>query len=264
MDLKQRFKDYKTIVIKVGTSTITYPNGKTNFRMIERLCWMISDLKNRDLNVVLVSSGAIGVGSKSLGFNERPKLTKEKQAAAAVGQAKLMQIYQTFFSTYGQDVAQILLTRTDFENPTRRTNIENTFSVLLTNSIVPILNANDTTSTYEIEFSDNDRLAANVAVLLKADLLILLTDIDALYDSDPRCNADAKRIRVVEKVTAEVEEMAGTAGSKFSVGGMATKISAGKICADGEVDMVVADGSDPEILEKIIDGEDVGTLFIGR
>lgn len=264
MNIHDRFKDYKTIVIKVGTSTITYPNGKLNLRMIERLCWMISDLKNRDKNVVLVSSGAIGVGSKSLGFTERPQKTREKQAAAAVGQAILMQIYQNFFNMYTHTIAQILLTRTDFEDENRRQNTENTFDELLQRGIVPIVNANDTTSTYEIEFSDNDRLAANVAVLLKADLLILLTDIDALYDSDPRVNPDAKRIKIVEEVTEEVEKMAGTAGSKFSVGGMATKISAAKLCADNGIDMVIADGSDAEIIEKVIDGDDVGTLFIGK
>lgn len=264
MNIQDRFKDYKTIVIKVGTSTITYPNGNLNFRMIDRLCWMMSDLKNRDKNVVLVSSGAIGVGSKRLGFETRPQLTREKQASAAVGQAILMQIYQSFFNTYTQTVAQILLTKTDFEHGIRRTNTENTFAELISRGIIPIVNANDTTSTYEIEFSDNDRLEANVAALLKADLLILLTDIDALYDSDPRQNPDAKRIKIVEKVTCEIESMAGRAGSKFSVGGMATKISAAKLCAENGVDMVIADGGDAAIIEKVVDGEDVGTLFIGR
>ena len=264
MDLKDRFKDYKRIVIKVGTSTITYPNGKLNLKMIERLCWMLSDLKNRDKEVVLVSSGAIGVGSKSLGFKKRPKLTREKQAAAAVGQAILMQIYQNFFNTYTQTVAQILLTKTDFEHGVRRTNTENTFTELLSRCIIPIVNANDTTSTFEIEFSDNDRLAANVAALLHSDLLILLTDIDALYDSDPKKNPDAKRVKIVEKITEEIEQMAGTAGSEFSVGGMATKSAAAKLCVDNGVDMVIADGSDATIIEKVIDGEDVGTLFIGK
>ncbi len=264
MNLKDRFKDYKRIVIKVGTSTITYPNGKLNLKMIERLCWMLSDLKNRDKEVVLVSSGAIGVGSKSLGFKKRPKLTREKQAAAAVGQAILMQIYQNFFNTYTQTVAQILLTKTDFEHGIRRTNTENTFTELLSRCVIPIVNANDTTSTFEIEFSDNDRLAANVAALLHSDLLILLTDIDALYDSDPKKNPDAKRVKIVEKITEEIEQMAGTAGSEFSVGGMATKIAAAKLCVENGVDMVIADGSDATIIEKVIDGEDVGTLFIGK
>ena len=240
MDINDRFKDYKRIVIKVGTSTITYPNGKLNLRMIERLCWMLSDLKNRDKEVVLVSSGAIGVGSI------------------------LMQIYQNFFNTYTQTVAQILLTKTDFEQGVRRTNTENTFTELLSRGIIPIVNANDTTSTFEIEFSDNDRLAANVAALLHSDLLILLTDIDALYDSDPKKNPDAKRVKIVEKITEEIEQMAGTAGSEFSVGGMATKIAAAKLCVENGVDMVIADGSDATIIEKVIDGEDVGTLFIGK
>lgn len=264
INIHDRFKDYKRIVIKVGTSTITYPNGKLNLRMIERICWMMADLKNRDKEVVLVSSGAIGVGSISLGFTKRPELTKEKQAAAAVGQAILMQIYQNLFNTYTQTIAQILLTKTDFEQGVRRSNTENTFTELLTRGIIPIVNANDTTSTFEIEFSDNDRLAANVAALLKADLLILLTDIDALYDSDPKQNPSAKRIKIVDKITEDVEKMAGKAGSEFSVGGMATKISAAKLCVNNNVDMVIADGSNAAIIEKIIDGEDVGTLFIGK
>ena len=262
MDIHERFKDYKTIVVKVGTSTITYPNGNLNLRMIDRLCWMLSDLKNRDKNVVLVSSGAIGVGSKSLGFAERPQKTREKQAAAAVGQAILMQIYQNFFNTYTHTVAQILLTKNDFEKGDRKTNTENTFDELLSRGIIPIVNANDTTSTYEIEFSDNDRLAANVAVLLKADLLILLTDIDALYDSDPRQNPDAERIKIVEEITPEIEAMAGKAGSRFSVGGMATKVSAPKLFVKNGDDMVVPDGGDTTIIEKIVEDEDVGTLFL--
>ncbi len=262
--MENRFKDYKTIVVKVGTSTITYPNGNLNLKMIDRLSWMISDIKNRGKNVVLVSSGAIGVGSKRLGFEKRPDTTKQKQAAAAVGQAILMQIYQNFFNTYTQTVAQILLTKTDFEQEIRRINTENTFSELLSRGIVPIVNANDTTSTFEIGFSDNDRLAANVAVLLKADLLILLTDIDALYDKDPKKYDNAERIKVVERITPEIEAMAGSAGSEFSVGGMATKVAAAKICVDGGANMVVADGSDAAVIERIIDGEDVGTLFIGK
>lgn len=264
LNIHDRFKDYKRIVIKVGTSTITYPNGKLNLRMIERLCWMMSDLKNREKEVVLVSSGAIGVGSISLGFTKRPELIREKQAAAAVGQAILMQIYQNLFNTYTQTVAQILLTKTDFEHGVRRTNTENTFTELLSRGIIPIVNANDTISTFEIEFSDNDRLAANVATLLKADLLILLTDIDALYDSDPKHNPNAKRIKIVDNITENVEKMAGKAGSEFSVGGMATKIAAAKLCVKSNVDMVIADGSDATIIEKVVEGEDVGTLFIGK
>ena len=156
IDISERFKNYKTIVVKVGTSTITYPNGNLNLKMIDRLCWMLSDLKNRAKNVVLVSSGAIGVGSKCLGFAERPKVTREKQAAAAVGQAILMQIYQNFFNTYTHTVAQILLTKNDFVMNDRKINTENTFDELLSRGIIPIVNANDTTSTYEIEFSDNE------------------------------------------------------------------------------------------------------------
>ena len=248
MDINDRFKDYKRIVIKVGTSTITYPNGKLNLRMIERLCWMLSDLKNRDKEVVLVSSGAIGVGSKSLGFEKRPKLTREKQAAAAVGQAILMQIYQNFFNTYTQTVAQILLTKTDFEQGVRRTNTENTFTELLSRGIIPIVNANDTTSTFEIEFSDNDRLAANVAALLHSDLLILLTDIDALYDSDPKTNPNAKKIDEIK--CADI----------ISKGLRVIDLSAASLCNDQKVPVLIFGLNEENSLMRAVKGEKIGTV----
>lgn len=261
MSLREQIKNHKRIVVKVGTSTITYPNGRLNLKIIERLSWILTDIRNQGKDVVLVSSGAIGVGSVRLEFTERPTETRKKQAAAAVGQAVLMQIYQNFFNEYNQKVAQILLTKDDVKEGERKENTINTFETLLEFGVIPIVNANDTTSTFEIEFSDNDRLSAYVATIIDADLLIILTDIDALYDSDPRINPDAKRISNVGKITDKIQKMAGNKGSKFSVGGMATKISAAKMCEKSSVDMVVADGSDPIILHRIIDGEDVGTLF---
>lgn len=265
MDIRKRLKDYQRIVVKVGTSTLTYSNGKFNLQRIERLSWVLSDILNQGKEVVLVTSGAIGVGSVRLGFTERPKEMRQKQATAAVGQAVLMQIYQNFFIQYNQNVAQILLTKEDFKEGERRNNTMNTLETLLELDVIPIVNANDTISTFEIEFSDNDTLSAHVASLLKADILILLTDIDALYDSDPRNYPDAKRIPLVETVSEEIHAMAaGTKGSKFSVGGMATKVSAAALCIGNCVDMAVANGEDPCVIHRILNGEDVGTLFVGK
>lgn len=252
------------LVVKVGTSTITYPNGRLNLRLIEKLAWELTDFRNRGMDVALVSSGAIGVGSVRLGFSERPTLTRQKQAAAAVGQAALMQIYQNFFNTYHQTVAQILLTKEDFHEGSQRENTINTFDTLFELGVIPIINANDVTSTSEIEgvvFSDNDQLSATVAGAIHADLLVLLTDIDALYDKDPRRNRDAKRVARVTEVTPEIRAMAGAKGSAFSVGGMDTKLLAAEQCLSAQVDMVIAEGKDPSILNRIVDGEDVGTLF---
>ena len=180
--IQERIKSSKRIVIKVGTSTLTYENGNLNLGLLNKLAWVLSDLRNQGRDVILVTSGAIGVGSKKLNFKTRPKETREKQAAAAVGQAELMHIYQNFFGEYSQRVAQILLTKDDFKEGERKTNTTNTLETLLNFGVIPIVNANDTISTFEIEFSDNDRLSASVASLIGADLLIILTDIDALYD----------------------------------------------------------------------------------
>ena len=239
-DIKERVKNAKRIVIKVGTSTLTYANGNLNLSLLNKLAWGLSDLRNQGRDVVLVTSGAIGVGSKKLDFKTRPKETREKQAAAAVGQAELMHIYQNFFGEYSQKTAQILLTKDDFKEGERKTNTNNTF---------------------EIEFSDNDRLSASVASLLKADLLIILTDIDALYNSNPKTNPDAQRIAYVEKVTDEIMKMGGEKGSEFSVGGMETKLLAARECCDNGVVMAILDGSNPLLIEKLISGEDVGTVF---
>lgn len=259
--IKERVKTAKRIVVKVGTSTLTYANGNLNLNLMNKLAWILADLNNQGREVILVTSGAIGVGSKSLNFKKRPTITREKQAAAAVGQAELMHIYQNFFGEYNQKVAQVLLTKDDFKEGERKTNTNNTLETLLEFGVIPIINANDTISTFEIEFSDNDRLSASVASLLKADLLIILTDIDALYDANPKTHPEAKRIAYVEKVTDDVLSMGGEKGSEFSVGGMETKLLAARKCYDHGVIMAILDGSNPLLIEEIINGNDIGTLF---
>lgn len=260
-EIKERVKTAKRIVVKVGTSTLTYANGNLNLNLMNKLAWILADLNNQGREVILVTSGAIGVGSKSLNFKKRPTITREKQAAAAVGQAELMHIYQNFFGEYNQKVAQVLLTKDDFKEGERKTNTNNTLETLLEFGVIPIINANDTISTFEIEFSDNDRLSASVASLLKADLLIILTDIDALYDANPKTHPEAKRIAYVEKVTDDVLSMGGEKGSEFSVGGMETKLLAARKCYDHGVIMAILDGSNPLLIEEIINGNDIGTLF---
>ncbi|MBS4959600.1 MAG: glutamate 5-kinase [Clostridiales bacterium] len=264
MNLQERVKNLKTIVVKVGTSTLTYESGRLNLKRIERLAWVLADIKNQGKNVILVSSGAIGVGSVRLGFSERPKQIKAKQAAAAVGQAVLMQIYQNFFNEYNQKVAQVLLTKEDFKEGERVFNMTNTFETLMEYGVIPIVNANDTISTFEIGFSDNDRLSAEVAGLVGADLLLILSDIDCLYDKDPKNHIDAQRVPLVHKITEKIEQMAGTNGSTFSTGGMSTKIAAGKICERNQIDMVVANGEDPAIIHRILEGKEEGTFFALR
>lgn len=260
-NIRQRIKDSKRIVVKVGTSTLTYPNGNLNLNLINRLSWVLADLRNQDKEVILVTSGAIGVGSKSLNFEKRPTITREKQAAAAVGQVELMHIYQNFLGEYNQRVAQVLLTKEDFKAGERRTNTNNTLETLLDFGVIPIINANDTISTFEIEFSDNDRLSASVAALLQSDLLIILTDIDALYDANPKTHPEAKRIPYVEKVTDDILSMGGEKGSEFSVGGMETKLLAARTCYDHGVIMAILNGSNPLLIQDLMDQKDIGTVF---
>ncbi|MFI3174814.1 MAG: glutamate 5-kinase [Bacillota bacterium] len=259
--MRENLKDCQRIIIKVGTSTITYENGQLNLKRLEELACVLSDLRNRGKDVVLVTSGAIGVGSVRMGMETRPTITQEKQAAAAVGQAMLMQIYHNFFGHYNQVIAQILMTKEEIATKERYDNIKNTMETLLGMGIIPIVNANDTISTYEIEISDNDSLSAIVGEVVQGDLLILLTDIDGLYTANPKNDPEAKRISHVEKITEEIEAMAGDNGSTFSVGGMKTKLEAGKFAHNVGMHMVIAQGEDPKIIYDIVDGEDVGTLF---
>lgn len=263
-NIRGKLRNSKRIVIKVGTSTLTYDTGKVNFTRIDKLARVVSDLANQDREVVLVTSGAIGVGVGKLKLMEKPKTTREKQAVAAVGQCELMHIYSKFFSEYGHVVGQILLTRDVVESDHRRQNVINTFENLLQKEIIPIVNENDSVAVEEIEFGDNDTLSAIVADLIKADLLIILSDIDGFYDSDPRKNQDSRLIPVINEVTPEIEECAGGAGTNRGTGGMATKISAAKIATAAGVNMVIANGKNPEAIMDIINGCNVGSLFLAN
>ena len=255
--------EVRRIVVKVGTSTLTYENGKLNIRRIERLVRTISDLQNQGFEMVLVSSGAVGVGAAKLGLSERPTELAMKQAAAAVGQCELMHIYDKMFLEYGINVAQILLTRENIVDDDQRENIHNTFT--MRTGVVPIVNENDTVATAELKhienFGDNDTLSAVVARMCEADLLVIFSDIDGLYDSDPRKNPQAKLIRHVSRIDAKIRRMAGGAGSAHGTGGMATKITAAELCMDAGIPMLVANGDKQGILYDIVDGKPVGTLF---
>ena len=254
----------KTVVVKIGTSTLTYENGKLNLRRIEYLCRTLSDLQNSGRRIVLVSSGAIGVGVGKLGLARRPDETAKKQALAAVGQCELMFIYDKFFGEYHQNVAQVLLTADVTARENSRTNVVNTFSELLSMGIIPIVNENDTVAVDELEgrnFGDNDTLSAIVASLVGADALVILTDIDGLYDNNPKTCPDAKRIPLVRAITDEVRAMAGGAGSSRGTGGMATKIRAAQVAAESHIPTVILAGDDPENLYRVFEGEDIGTVF---
>lgn len=263
-------KDKKRIVVKIGTSTITHTStGNLNLGKLERLVRMLTDIRNQDKEVVVVSSGAIGAGRKALGIKERPKTLSVKQACAAVGQARLMMIYQKLFSEYNQPSAQILMTKNTMVNNINRKNAQNTFNELLGLGVIPIVNENDSISTYELQnlekFGDNDTLSAVVAALVQADLLILLSDIDGLFTDDPNTNPDAKFIDVVESLDDELLDMGkGTSGSKVGTGGMATKLTAAQIASATGVDMVIANGSDFHVIHKITEGRNYGTLFVSQ
>lgn len=252
------------IVVKVGTSTLAHQTGQLNIRHMEELCKVLADIKNAGDEVILVSSGAIGMGMGKLHLRERPKTLPEKQAAAAVGQCELMYTYDKLFSEYNHTVAQILLTGSDVRDDHRRANFINTMEHLLELSTLPIINENDTVATDEIVIGDNDTLGGIVANCVQADLLVLLTDIDGLYTADPHKCEDAKLIPVVEALTPEIIALAGGSGSSLGTGGMATKLRAAQLVTENGIDMVIANGAYPEILYKIADGESIGTRFIGR
>lgn len=253
----------KRIVLKLGTSTLTHKTGKLNIRRMTNLVRILSDLHNSGREILLVSSGAVGMGVGKLNLPERPKDTPSKQAAAAVGQCELMHIYDDMFAKYNVTVAQILLTKTTLSN-NRLPHVQNTIRRLLEMGVIPIVNENDTVAIdeLELEIGENDSLSAKVAVAVGADLLVILSDIEGLYSADPRTNADAKVIRVVEKIDAHIEHMAGGAGTSFGTGGMATKINAAKIATEQGIDMVIMNGRDPEQLYALFDGEEVGTQFL--
>lgn len=262
MEHRDKIPGKNRIVIKVGTSTLSYPNGRLNFQRIEKLAKVISFLQNNGKQVILVSSGSIGVGAGRLGLKDRPDDLAEKQALAAIGQAELIKIYQKFFDTYNQNVAQVLLTKDGLINSISRSNAHNTLNTLLNMSIVPIINENDTVSTEEIEFGDNDTLSAYVAILVEAELLVLLSDIEGLYSADPRKDASAKIIHKVTRITPEIEQMATGAGSSFGKGGMATKIAAAKLCDKAGIDTIITNGEEPSVIIDLLEGKEVGTLFV--
>ena len=266
MSFREKIKEAKRIVVKVGTSTLTYENGNINLGRIEKLTRILSDIVNAGKEVTLVSSGAIGVGVNKLKLKEKPSSIREKQAVAAVGQCELMHIYSKFFGEYSHIVGQVLLTRDVIEDDHVRNNVCNTFETLLEKKIIPIVNENDTVSIDEIEnivrFGDNDNLSAIVASLINADLLIILSDIDGFYDSDPRSNEEAKLLSVVTEITPELEECAGGAGSNLGTGGMITKLAAAKVATSAGVDMILANGSEPHIIRDILNGDNIGTLFV--
>ena len=249
------------IVVKVGTSTLAYATGRMNIRHVEELVKALSDLKNAGNQVILVSSGAIGMGVGKLNLTSRPTDMPTKQAAAAVGQCELMYTYDRLFTQYNHTVAQILLTGDDVEHTSRRTNFENTLERLLQLGALPIINENDTIATAEIKVGDNDTLGAIVAKCAKADLLVLLSDIDGLYTADPHTHPEARLLTHVSKIDDRIRELAGVSNSNQGTGGMVTKLRAAEICLDCGCTMVIANGNDPQKLYDILDGKHIGTTF---
>lgn len=257
-------KDVKRIVIKVGSSTITYGNGKRNFSRIDHLAREIADLANQGKEIILVSSGAVAVGVDRLGLPAKPKTIPGKQAAAAVGQGVLMHTYEKIFAEYGQIVAQVLLTRVDSVDRHRYTNSRNTFLALLEHKVIPIVNENDVVAIDELKIGDNDNLSALVAGIVDADLLIILSDIDGLYTANPQKDPNAKLVPEVTDITPEIEASAGDAGSKVGTGGMFTKIQAAKMATSSGINMVIASGEEKDAISRILEGEEIGTLFVSR
>ncbi|MDD2534174.1 MAG: glutamate 5-kinase [Eubacteriales bacterium] len=262
---RERIAAAKRIVIKVGTSTITHDNGRFNLTNMENLCRSIANLMNQGKEVILVSSGAIGVGVGKLRLSEKPQTIRDKQAIAAVGQSELMNMYSRILNDYNHIVAQILLTKDDIDEAQSRANVSNTFESVLEKQILPIVNENDTVSTREIyhngTFGDNDTLSAMVAVLTNADLLVILSDIEGLYDSDPRSNDQATLIDHVDQITDAIEQLAGGAGTNRGTGGMRSKIIAARISTVAGIDTIIANGSKAHTIDKILEKKAIGTLF---
>lgn len=260
---KNRFKNKKRVVVKIGSSSLSHPKtGNLDFIKLERLVRELCDLRNQNIDVCLVSSGAISVGRKMLGIKKRPKRIAVKQACAAVGQASLMMTYQKLFAEYHQSCGQVLMTKNTMTDNVSRKNAENTFEELFNLGVIPIVNENDTVNTYEIQFGDNDTLAAIVASLVGADLLILLSDIDGLFTDDPHTNPDAKLVEIVSELDEQYLHMAKeSTGSDVGTGGMATKLNAARIATYSGADMIIANGKDVGVLHKIFEDDFVGTVF---
>ena len=257
----QEIKNAKRLVVKVGTSTLTHETGKINIRRMVKLCSVLADLHNSGREVILVTSGAIGVGVGKLGLKERPKDIPGRQAAATVGQCELMFMYDKYFGENGVKTGQLLVTKSDIENEQRRTNLENTFLKLFEYEAVPVVNENDSVATEEIVYGDNDSLSAIVARLVKADVLIILSDIDGLYDDNPNENPDARLIPVVREINEDIIALCGGAGTNRGTGGMVTKIHAAEIATSAGIPTVIMNGTAPQDIYKLIDGHSVGTVF---
>lgn len=255
-------KEKKRIVVKLGTSTLTHKTGRLNIRRMEKLVKTLADLQNSGKEIILVSSGAIGLGMSKMGLQQRPKETTMKQACAAVGQCELMYMYDKLFGEYNLTVAQILLTKYTLDTP-RKNNVENTFKKLIEYNIIPVVNENDTVAIdeLELEFGENDSLAAYVGIFCGADMLVILSDIDGLFDSDPRSNPEAKIIPMVNGIDDNIRSLAGGAGTSLGSGGMITKINAAEIAMNAGIDMAILNGRNPSVLYDLFDGKQVGTIF---
>jgi glutamate 5-kinase len=262
MTHRKYLKDKKKIVIKVGTSLITYDNGKVNLQRMEKLVMVLADLHNSGKEVILVSSGAIGIGVGMIGLQRKPDDLVTKQALAAIGQVGLIRIYQKFFDEYNKTVAQILLTRDGIENSLRRKNARNTLQKLLEMGIIPVVNENDTVITDEIEFGDNDTLSAAVATLVHADLLLILTNTDGVFTADPNIYHWARKVNKVLKASDDLKNVDLQGGSKMGSGGMASKIAAAELCREHNVDVVIADGNNPTTILDVLAGKELGTFFV--
>lgn len=260
--MREKVREYNRIVIKVGTSTISFNSGQMNFTRLEKLSMIMSDIIGSGKEVVLVSSGAVGVGAGRLKMDDAPRNLVARQALAAIGQADMIRIYQKFFDEYNRMVAQVLLTKDALEDPVRGMNAKNTLNELIRMKIIPVVNENDTVAIEEIQFGDNDTLSAMVAVLIEADLLVILSDIDGLYTDDPRNGNHPHLVSTVEKVTRDIEDYAEGSTSSFTKGGMRTKIDASKICTAKGVDMVIINGNEPRNILKVLEGEEIGTYFL--
>ncbi|HEX3012232.1 MAG TPA: glutamate 5-kinase [Syntrophomonadaceae bacterium] len=262
--MRERLAESRRIVVKVGTSTLTHVSGQLNLGRIEHIVRELADLNNQDKEVILVSSGAIGIGATRMGFKKVPRTMPEKQALAAIGQGALLHIYEKIFAEYGHTVAQVLLTREDIDDRIRYLNATSAITALLNMKVIPIINENDTVAIEEIKFGDNDTLSAMVSGLIDADLLLILSDVDGLYDSDPHLRKDARLLGQVEEITDLMEENSHSRGSRFSSGGMLTKLRAARICMASGVPMVIANGRIEDVIRRVVGGEEVGTLFVPR
>ncbi len=264
MKHREILKDKKRIVVKIGTGLISHENGSINLQRMEKLVRVLADLHNMGKEVLLVSSGAVGAGMGKISSGKKPETIIEKQALAAIGQAELLRMYQKFFDEYNQTLGQVLLTRDGVENSVRRKNARNTILRLLEMNAIPVINENDTVSTVEIEFGDNDMLSAQVASLIQADLLIILTNTNGVFTADPHVHDDAKQVSVVRKAAEDLKGINLEGKSNLGSGGMETKIQAAELCREHNIDVVIAEGFSPGLIYDILDGKPFGTLFVSE